>query len=77
MNDKTIVKPRPGKGAGMAGNKTKVDDDSQKTLIQEQRNDNRDNRSQLSLSQNPLVDFAGTLLSRSALNYETVPSMMT
>ncbi|GGQ19309.1 type VI secretion system protein TssL, long form [Shewanella litoralis] len=63
MNDKTIVKPRPGKGAGMAGTKTKVDDDNQKTLIQDQRVDNRANRSQLSLSQNPIVDYAGTLLS--------------
>ncbi|UCX04434.1 type VI secretion system protein TssL [Shewanella glacialimarina] len=63
MNDKTIVKPRPGKRAGMASSKPKIDDDNQKTLIQEQRFENRGQRAVLSLAQNPIVDFAGTLLS--------------
>ncbi|ARD22751.1 type VI secretion system protein TssL, long form [Shewanella japonica] len=63
MNDKTIVKPRPGKGAGMAIQKPKVNDDNQKTLIQEQSVENRAQSAVLSLAQNPIVDYAGTLLS--------------
>ncbi|MDO6610156.1 MULTISPECIES: type VI secretion system protein TssL, long form [unclassified Shewanella] len=63
MEDKTIVKPRPGRGAGLATSKPKVNDDSQKTLVQEIKFDNRAQSAVLSLAQNPIVDFAGTLLS--------------
>ena len=75
MNDKTIVKPRPGKGSGMAANKTKVDDDSQKTLIQDHRADNRDNRSQLAYrkTQSLILRVRFYLF---VLSYEIVPSMM-
>lgn len=65
MNDKTIVKPRPGRGAGSSNKSAKKPeaDDNFKTVFQENRGDSRAQNVILTISANPLVDSAGTLLS--------------
>jgi type VI secretion system protein ImpK len=69
MSDKTIVKPRPGKGAGLKGKPTNDNEvkntasDSLKTLAQEKKMDYRSQNTILAMSGNPIVDSAGTLLS--------------
>ncbi|WDE01177.1 type VI secretion system protein TssL, long form [Thalassomonas actiniarum] len=65
MNDKTIVKPRPGRGAG-GGNKPankEAPADDGKTVFEENSGESRAQNSILTIAANPLVDCAGTLLS--------------
>lgn len=68
MSDKTIVKPRPGRGAGLQNNNKsnaqKSDDaTSVQTLAHESKVDYRSHNTILAMSGNPIVDSAGTLLS--------------
>ena len=64
MNDKTIVKPRPGRGAG-SFRKANSDpsENNLKTIVRENKVDSRAYNAVLTMSNNALVDNAGTLLS--------------
>ncbi|MBU2870479.1 type VI secretion system protein TssL, long form [Colwellia sp. E2M01] len=64
MNDKTIVKPRPGRGAG-SFNKldSQLEDKSSKTIVHEDKINSRAYHTILTMTDNPLVDNAGVLLS--------------
>ena len=70
MNDKTIVKPTPGKrnpvpnpGKPDESSASLVDDDSGKTVIFENSNFRPVSKPVLTISENPVVDRAGHLLS--------------
>lgn len=64
MNDKTIVKPRPGRGAGSFNKTESLPADSHgKTIVHEGKIDSRAYNTILTMTDNPLVDNAGALLS--------------
>ncbi|WP_426357571.1 type VI secretion system protein TssL, long form [Pseudocolwellia sp. HL-MZ19] len=65
MNDKTIVKPRPGRGAALPKNadSKRAIANSSRTVVQEAKPDHRNQNTLLAMSGNPIVDSAGTLLS--------------
>ncbi|XQW83487.1 type VI secretion system protein TssL, long form [Thalassotalea piscium] len=64
MNDKTIVKPRPGRGAGSFSKADSSPSESNlKTIVHENKVDSRAYNAILTMTNNPLVDNAGTLFS--------------
>ncbi len=64
MNDKTIVKPRPGRGAGSPRKSdSDLSEKNVKTYVNEPSFNSGAYNSVLTMSNNPLVDNAGTLLS--------------
>lgn len=64
MNDKTILKPRPGKGASLHNKADSApSQEGIKTVVSEKKVDSRAYNTVLTMSNNPLVDNAGTLLS--------------
>ncbi|WP_394203332.1 type VI secretion system protein TssL, long form [Shewanella waksmanii] len=63
MNDKTVVKPRPGMRLAPEQAPMPTEADSQKTQVQHWPTAPRANQSVLGVSQNIMVDQAGTLLS--------------
>ena len=64
MNDKTIVKPRPGRGAGSFNKSdSQLAENDGKTIVHEEKVGNRAYNTILTMTNNPLVDNAGALLS--------------
>jgi len=67
MSDKTIVKPRPGRGAGFHNTAPKNEDktvvNGDRTVAKAKKQDYRSQNTILAMSGNPIVDSAGTLLS--------------
>jgi len=64
VNDKTIVKPRPGRGAGSFGKAdSSPSENNLKTIVHEEKVDGRAYNAILTMTDNPLVDNAGALLS--------------
>ncbi|WP_159819859.1 type VI secretion system protein TssL, long form [Colwellia sp. 20A7] len=64
MNDKTVVKPRPGRGAGSFNKSdSQLAENDGKTIVHEEKVGNRAYNTILTMTNNPLVDNAGALLS--------------
>jgi type VI secretion system protein ImpK len=64
VNDKTIVKPRPGRGAGSFNKSdSQLAENDGKTIVHEEKVGNRAYNTILTMTNNPLVDNAGALLS--------------
>ncbi len=81
VNDKTIVKPRPGRGAGSF---SKVDsspsENNVKTIVHEEKVDSKASNAILTMTNNPLIDNAGAILStciklRNTQEYDDVSTL--